>query len=143
MEQAAAAARALAQTNDVALARALETAMVVCFLRPYAGELSVPRSFRPPTNDGSTDARVFREMMRLRNQVYAHKDEQEGHSSGPIAIDEESEIVDLNWREGWEAFSRELLPDVIVLAEKLRDEMRVSAAKIQAMLDADIPVERR
>jgi hypothetical protein len=127
MEQAAAAARALARTDDVALALALETAMVVCFVRPYAGSLSVPRAFRPPTNDGSQDARVFRELMRLRDKVYAH--------------DGGDEIVDLNWEEGWQGFPRGLLPEVVALAERLRDEMRVSAEKTQTVLNGDIAVE--
>jgi hypothetical protein len=136
MEQAAAAARALAQTDDLALTRALETAMVVCFLRPYAGDLSVPRAFRPPTNDGSTDAQVFRELMRLRDPVYAHTDEKADRSAGPITLAERGEIVQLSWQEGWQGFPRGLLPEVIALAERLRDEMRGSAEKVQALSTA-------
>jgi hypothetical protein len=72
---------------------------------------------------------VFRELMRLRGKVYAH--------------DDGDEIVDVNWQEGWQAFPRGLLPEVVALAERLRDEMRLSAEKIQTMLNGDIAVEAK
>jgi hypothetical protein len=81
---------------------------------------------------------VFRELMRLRDKVYAHTDEKADRSAGPITLAERGEIVRLNPQQGWQPFPRGLLPDVIALAERLRDEMRVSGEKIQALLNGDI-----
>jgi hypothetical protein len=52
MRQAAAAARALEHESDGDLARALETAMMVCFMRPFTkSDLQVRAEFFPTGRD--------------------------------------------------------------------------------------------
>jgi hypothetical protein len=63
MAQAIAAARALLTEADGTLARVLETAMVVCFLRPFTGELRLPDTYTPPTPE---EAQLFDTQTGIR-----------------------------------------------------------------------------
>jgi hypothetical protein len=116
MNQAAAAARALAsEENDHDLMRALETAMAVCYARP----------FRPPRSSGlghldprkwAPDERMswlHAELLALRNHTYAHTDEASGRDASTVDFDPDGEAA--IWREEWNAFPREWLPDVITM----------------------------
>jgi hypothetical protein len=72
MEQAAAAARALEQEEDMNLARALETAIAVCYMRPFTkGGGKVPDRFIPRDQP---QADYHRQLRDLRHKVHAHPD---------------------------------------------------------------------
>jgi hypothetical protein len=142
LDQARAAAQMLQNTSDLALARALETAIVVCFMRPFTNrDVRLPEGWLPPAEDQSDDALAFRALDALRDKVYAHTDRDSGREAGPITV-EEGEIVNIRWQEEWLPFPRERLPDVINLCLRLREEMVIQAGKAQKILDGEIPLDR-
>jgi hypothetical protein len=70
MVQAAAAARALEGEADGDLARALETAMAVCYMRAFTkGAGRLPAKFIPRD---APDADFHKQLVELRHRVYAH-----------------------------------------------------------------------
>lgn len=85
MEQAAAAARALENEHDGTLARALETAMAVCYMRPFTkSDLAVPDEYVPTTG---VDEAAHSHLKALRNKVYAHTDKYGGAQPCDLAND--------------------------------------------------------
>jgi hypothetical protein len=139
MDQAMAAAKALAKTQDAHLARALETAMTVCFMRPFtASDLQVPGKFFPEAGEGEE---AFWAVKSVRDKVYAHTDADGGRTAGPITLDWGTEIINLSWQEGWLPFPRDRIERFIVTCEEVRDSMRIGAGAIQRMLDGEMRVE--
>lgn len=83
MRQASAAARALEHESEVELARALETAMVVCFMRPFTkSDLQVPAKFHPK----GRDLEELESIKAHRDKVYAHTDEEAGRWSESVSL---------------------------------------------------------
>jgi hypothetical protein len=79
MDQAAAAARALQTEMEYLLARALETAIAVCYMRPFTrSAMTLPDSFVPTTEP---DAGYHAEFKTLRDKVCAHTDKASGRSA--------------------------------------------------------------
>ena len=76
MEQAAAAARALYEDEreDEAFRRALETAMAVCYMRPFTRStwLTLPQEYI--AKRGSVDLGFHMALHDLRDQTHAHTD---------------------------------------------------------------------
>lgn len=139
MDQAIAAAKALEATQDAHLARALETAMTVCFMRPFtASDLQVPGKFYPEAGEGEE---AFWALKAFRDKVYAHTDLDGGRWAGPVTVDFGKEIINLSWQEGWVPFPRERIESFLAICEEVRDGMRVGAGAIQRMLDGEMPVE--
>jgi hypothetical protein len=77
MEQAIAAAQALTVETDGRRARALETAIAVCYMRPFTGRRPVrlPDEYVP---SAPLDAQGHAELKTPRNKVYAHTDRAAG-----------------------------------------------------------------
>jgi len=138
MDQAMAAAKALEDTQDAHLARALETAMTICFMRPFtASDLQVPSKFFPEAGEGED---AFWAVKALRDKVYAHTDDHGGRTAGPITVDFGEEIINLSWQEGWVPFPRDRIARFIAICEEVRDNMRIGAGAIQRMLDGEMCV---
>src|SRR5688572_12411444 len=80
MDQAAAAARALEDAEDGPLARALETAMAVCYMRAFTKSSlgTLPKEF-VPTEPGEAERHAS--LKRLRDQFYAHTDMASGRQA--------------------------------------------------------------
>jgi hypothetical protein len=131
MDQAAAAARALkAESKDVALMRALETAIVVCYMRAFTKSSlgTLPSEYVPAPES------VHTELKRLRDKVYAHTDAASERSASTQAATREGDVVEVQWREQWRPLSREALPTLIAHFEHLGDAYRTEAATIHVQL---------
>jgi len=138
--QAIAAARALQVENDGTLARALETAMVISFMRPFTGTVRLPDGYSAPP--GAAEAQLFDEMKALRDKVYAHTDRDTGRQAGPISVHVEGETVNLTWHEAWVPLSRDRLDFFIEVCEGLKESMQLDAGKAQVILNGEVPVQR-
>ena len=134
MDQAAAAATALQSESDGALARALETAMVVCYLRPFTkSDLQLGRDYVPGSGE---DASAHAELERLRHKVYAHTDNASGRRAEiDVTPPDAADVVRVVWKEEWLPYPRENLPFVISLCKRLAQKLRNDAAATQMKLD--------
>jgi Phage integrase family len=85
MDQAAAAARALQSETEYLLARALETAIAVCYMRASTRSslMTLPPEFVPT---GDPDAKIHTELKAVRDKVYAHTDKA-GSRSASINVE--------------------------------------------------------
>jgi hypothetical protein len=135
MDQAAAAARTLEAETDGVLARALETAMAVCYMRAFTTSslMTLPNQFVPTT---SPDAELHARLRDLRDKVYAHTDRASGRSASMKISGVDGDVVSLEWREEWMPFPREAIPSVVALFERHRDLCRTEAGRLQVRLDA-------
>ena len=133
MDQAAAAARMLQEETDGTRARTLETAMAVCYMRPFTkSDLSVPDEYVPTAVD---DEAVHSHLKMLRDKVYAHTDKSSGRKIRNFKIVIEDEIVQFKWQEGWLPFQRDNLPFVIDLCERQAQRLHVDAGLLQRQLE--------
>lgn len=109
MAQAAAAARALEVEEEYQLARALETAIAVCYMRPFTQSslTTLPAEFEPTA---PAEAEIHAELHRLRDQVYAHTDKAGGRSSSMDISSVADETVGFAWREQWVPLDRRRSP---------------------------------
>ena len=131
MDQASAAARALdAESEDVALMRALETAVVVCYMQAFTKSSlgTLPREYVPASEPVHTD------LKRLRDKVYAHTDVASDRSTSTQAATREGDMVEVQWREQWRPLLRAALPALVAHFEHLRDQYRTEAASIHVQL---------
>ncbi|MGH9320577.1 MAG: hypothetical protein ACRD3V_11920 [Vicinamibacteria bacterium] len=117
MRQVIAAAETLAEEHHHGdLCRALETAIVVCYARPFGRKNAVGalgRKWEPLKQFPKLHA----ELLRLRNKVYAHTDKTEARQVVDIAA-----MLGLEspaWTEGWHPINREALPPIIALARQM------------------------
>src|SRR6478672_2194914 len=120
MEQAAAAAQALdAESADVSLMRALETAIAVCYARAFT-QISLHRLNRAEYEPAEPHlAELHRALIAHRDNVYAHTDKKSKRTAALI-IETPSPVelpgrVDFVRQEGWEPLPREALPAVVEL----------------------------
>jgi hypothetical protein len=137
MVQAEAAARALeSEHGNVALMRALETAIGVCYARAFTQSSlkTLPPEYIPTTPD---DARLHPYLCELRDKVYAHTDKSSGRAASikaEAAIDAEAAVLKMT--EQWNAFPRELIESAVGLFHRQRGRFLDDAVAIQTRLDA-------
>jgi len=132
MRQAAAAAHALEHESTPALARALETAMMVCFMRPFTkSDLHVPEKFFPT----GQDREHLDNIKAHRDKVYAHTDHEAGRWAESVSSTVEGGRVQMHFREGWNAINRAAVSDFVALCERIEHEFTVKASAIQLILD--------
>lgn len=142
MRQAAAAAEHLsAEHLNGDLCRALETAIVVCYTRPFASgnkagtlgsEWAPPAPELVPLHDLLLDA---------RNKVYAHNDR-----TGARGIRDVRELVDLEdewpaaggtiFAEEWIPIRRDALPTIVLLAKAQAARFIVEAESLRKQLES-------
>jgi hypothetical protein len=141
MDQAAAAARALQTEADGVLARALETAIAVAYMRPFTGRPPgrLPDEYFPST---SPDSERHAELKTLRNKVYAHTDAASGRSTSLKAATRDGDVVSVEWREQWVPIPRASLPALIAYLEEQRERFRSEAASIHVQLHGLGPLQR-
>jgi hypothetical protein len=136
MEQAAAAARALeAETEDMALMRALETAIAVCYMRAFTTSslMTIPDTYLPTD---PADAELHEFLQIRRNKAYAHTDKESGRSASTNRWEESDGTFTFEVREEWLPFPRDLIPALIDLCERQARSFRAGAGAIQVQLDA-------
>jgi hypothetical protein len=138
MRQAAAAARALEHEADADLARALETAMMVCFMRPFTkSDLQVPKRFFPTGEDRDH----LENIKAHRDMVYAHSDDEGGRWARPVSYVVGDGQIGMQFREGWNAINRAAVPDFVALCERIEQSFHVTAGAIELFLDGRSPDE--
>jgi hypothetical protein len=124
MEQAAAAARALEKETDGTLSRALETAMAICYMRPFTKSslLRLPVEYVP---NAQPDSEFHEGLSELRDTVYAHTDKASGRRASLTTrvveeIEGEGRILAFDSREEWRAFPRQEIPSLLNFFERRR-----------------------
>lgn len=142
MEQAIAAAHALdAEQTDWNLMRALETAIAVCYARAFTKSQShqLDRAEYEPADP--TLAQMHRQLIYLRDQVYAHTDKpnRSGRSAGVSITSLPEQVpgrVDFMREEEWVPLPRGLLPTMLELFNHQRDMFHEKAGKMALFLAA-------
>jgi hypothetical protein len=134
MDQAAAAARALQSEDDYLLARALETALAVCYMRAFTQSslMTLPAEFVPT---GEPDGRYHDELKALRDKVHAHTDKAGGRSASINVETVEDGFVRLAYRDAWLPFERGAIPAIVDFFERQGEHFRHEAAHIQVKLE--------
>jgi hypothetical protein len=133
MVQAAAAARSLEGEADGDLARALETAMAVCYMRAFTkGAARLPGRFTPRD---APDADFHKQLVELRHRVYAHTDKASGRRATMNLEAHTGGVWTYAYREEWVPVDRRQLPRLVAFFERQRDLFRKEAAYIQWQLD--------
>jgi hypothetical protein len=151
MEQAIEAARAIereaereraGEESNVQFVRALETAIAVCYWRPFTdssiGRLD-PIDDGPPESSGFGD--LHRALRTMRDERYAHTDKKSGRDAGVRDHVTEAGEAGLAFTEGWLVFPREWLPHVIALVTQQRDRFRAEGLELRARLKELGPVD--
>jgi hypothetical protein len=137
MQQAEAAARALeAETENLPLMRALETAMAVCYVRAFTpSTLGTLSSQYEPTTPPDSDLHAwFRER---RDKEYAHTDKKSSRVASVKVVGWEGDVVNVMLHEQWDAFPRDLIPAAVDLFQRHRDRLREDGTKIQVLLEGE------
>jgi hypothetical protein len=146
MEQAAAAAKALADEADRDLARALETAIAVCYARAFTQSsiYQLSRQRYEPTDPRL--AELHNELFNVRDKVYAHTDKKGGRtvSLSLQAVPRFEDLgkkpvrIDFGRLEEWVPMPREVLPVALELFHAQRTRFHDEASRIYiALLDPE------
>ena len=132
MEQAVAAARALeSETKNLELMWALETAVAVCYARPFSRSERRPK--RLPEEYQPTDERgreLHTVLYDLRRKTYAHTDKASGRKAELRVYDgaDGSRVVKLSYE--WLPFPREWIDPVVQLCSDQRSRFIDEATRI-------------
>jgi hypothetical protein len=115
MRQARAAIKALLTTteeDDVDLMLSHETALVVCYARPFTYGEGVGQLGEEWAPENAHDRAVHDELLVLRDQAGAHTDKKSGRD-----VVERFELYDdglAGFQESWQALDREVLRTIVV-----------------------------
>ena len=116
---------------NLSLLRALETAVVVCYWRPFAQSNTLGHLRKSDAHDPALHA----QMKTWRNQAHAHTDESSGRTAGIKKIVTPTGIEGLAFSEGWwDTPPGEELPRIIDAAIRQRDAWRAEADGITRRL---------
>ena len=134
MDQAAAAARALQNESEYLLARALETAIAVCYMRPFTQSslMTLPAELLP---EGEPDGRYHTELERLRHKVYAHTDKAGGRAASINVETVANGALTLAYRDAWLPLERAAIPALIDFFERQAERFRREAGFIHVKLN--------
>jgi hypothetical protein len=137
MRQVMAAVEALSKEHQNGyLCRALETAIVVCYARPFGSKNKVGpigKKWAPL----KSFPKLHAELLRLRDKVYAHTDKTEARQ----VVDAGKMIgAESAWTEGWHAIRREALPVIHELARQLEASLGAAVEdRVAKLRDAPSP----
>lgn len=115
IRQVVAAAERLGELEptDVNFVRALETAIAVCYWRPFSRNNAIgplPTQWEPETADG---LKVHRRLEHLRDKVGAHTDPAGGRKAqANLLLNAEGELVDVGIAEEWDPLAHDELPAI-------------------------------
>ena len=140
MEQTIEAARAIERESDrvaageepnAELVHALETALAVCYWRPFTNS-SIGRL--DPVEDGPPEAsglvELHRDLETMRKTRYAHTDKVSGRDADVREHVTETGVTGIVRTESQWEFPEEWLPRVIALAEMQRERFITEALKL-------------
>jgi hypothetical protein len=123
------------EREDSHRARALETALVVCYCRAFTEStlkrLS-SRSFAP--KKGTEHRKIHDVLWRLRQKVYAHTDSGGGRSIENLAVEIDGEIAHVTHVERWHPLDRRLLPAIRRLCEEQGTRLRLEAVRLDGAI---------
>jgi hypothetical protein len=138
MAQAKAACDMLEEeTEDHVRARALETAIAVCYARAFTVSNLRTLSSRAFGPKKGTDQRVLHDaLLQLRKKVYAHTDVESGRSIGDITINfgERGDIAHVTHRESWHPLDRQLLDSIRELCESQHSRFGLEGTRLALAL---------
>jgi hypothetical protein len=114
MRQAGAAALLLEQRANFQERRALETAISVCYARPWLDSNRSGKLRKEWLPAAGPDRDLHRRLLELRRKTYAHTDPSGGRSaSAQLGIENELALV-----EQWESLPTHDLPAIVDLCER-------------------------
>jgi hypothetical protein len=137
MDQTAEAAHAIVVAHrsgnpNLQLIRALETAVVVCYWRPFSQSNSMGH-LRPKD---ALDASLHKAMEQMRNSAYAHIDASSGRTAGITPHPTSEGVQGLAFTESWWELPVEWFPQIVRIAAAQRDAWRAEAESIRQRLGA-------
>jgi hypothetical protein len=133
MEQVIEACRAierehLSRAPNGQLIDALETAVAVCYWRPF----SKRNTMGWLETDDALDPELHAFLKNLRNKVYAHTDKASGRTADVRQHVTESGVEGLVFGESWWAALEDLLPRIIDVATRQRDAYRAESIRLMS-----------
>jgi hypothetical protein len=137
MQQVVAAATHLASEHlNGDLCRALETAIVICYARPFDGRNAVGRLGDEFVPTDAVPRRIHQELLRLRDKVYAHTDRTDARDV--VDLGQEFDLQSPLYAEQWRPLDRRVLAGIIHLAVEVEGRLREAAAEREAKLAAKL-----
>jgi hypothetical protein len=139
MQQAAAAAKALnVEAYDVALIRALETAIAVSYARPFVTSSLLRLNEAEYVPEDVQLAKLHAFVLDLRDKVYAHTDKQSGRDAEILfATGSEGTPEVSGLRDEWIPFPRAAIPSALALFELQGKRFVDDALDIEQRLACD------
>jgi hypothetical protein len=134
MRQTLAAITALTEErHNGYLCRALETAIIVCYARAFASGNEIGTLGEEWAPEEATLRALHDQVLRLRDQVYAHTDRRAG--ARDIAdVATQFGLDAPMFTEGWRPIKREVLPALGALAEYQEQRFASAADELQEKL---------
>ena len=114
MEQVRAAVLASRNTNEPRLLQALETAIVVCYMRPFTGHYQLPGKYVPKCD-------LHRRLREARGNLYAHTDQVPGRKAYVVSSDPETGLHVFGEESHLRGLPLHSWEPVLRLADRLRD----------------------
>jgi hypothetical protein len=90
-----------------------------------------------PSRPRSPDSDLHRWFRDRRDKEYAHTDKKSSRSAWIKVVGWRGDFVDVEWREQWDAFDRDLIAPATDLFRRQCDRLRRDGAKIQVFLDGE------
>jgi hypothetical protein len=119
---------------NLQLIRALETALVVCYWRPFSQSNSKGH-LRP---GDAHDAELHAAMKRMRDSAHAHIDKESGRSAGISHLTTEKDGVEgIAFTESWWGLPDEWASQIVAIAGAQREAWRAEAESIRQRLLAE------
>jgi len=140
MEQTRAACDMLdEETEDTHRARALETAIAVCYARGFT-ESTLRRlsanAFAP--KKGTAQRQLHDVLLQLRQKVYAHTDLESGRSIRELTLEFEGDTAHVKHAESWHPLDRDLLDPIRELCREQGSKLRLEAVRFHGAIKREI-----
>lgn len=116
--------------DDPNRARALETAIVVCYARAFTVSTlaRLPALFAPPA--GSEERQLHDILLTLRHKVYAHTDLESGRSVEKLTVEVEGDIAHVAHRESWQPLDTSRLDSIRALCATQHRRFQLEGTRI-------------
>ena len=123
------------ETGDAHRARALETAIVVCYSRGFTEStlrrLST-RAFAP--RKGTEQRKLHDTLWNLRQKVYAHTDVEGGRSIQDLSVEIKGDVANVKHVERWHPLDRDLLDSIRALCTEQEGSLRLEAVRLDGAI---------
>jgi hypothetical protein len=138
MRQVIAAADFLVESGHPGgdLRRALETAVVVCYWRPFDSRNKIGTLGKRWTPKEPRFRLIHNRLRELRHEVYAHTDLPQATGARGVVSVAELGFDGNGYTEWWQAIDPDALSEVIGLAKDIRGKLLAAAAIYEEQLAA-------